>query len=717
MLVSTGGVLTYAWWHAPELIERELRGELESRGFSLVNFSMKRPRGWSFIINRISLVSKDLQIEISGLEFSPASAVGLELSVHINDARVALVSQESSEPSTLDWRTVIGLFRKNIPLVPLIGKISHLELCQQTCFEGEFAWFRNVNHIEAHFEQSSTMTLAEIDPESINISLSGSGEFIFLLNANLQLKNELRLSGQGWFREGTRPFHFDEKEPVRYAVDVESLSAEFSADWPIDGIIADLKQDITGVLLIDASPSWKVQLANSQFSSDQPIGLKIETEHGIIHSTLITDLDIRLENPYLDSSLLSITSGLSCTIDSDIGCLSEKMVITSHEDIYDTRVELTNASIKLHGSDWLASALAESSLFENGKSIFSSLMEVTADNKRILASSSTADFLGLGNVIVNIEHSFLTERGVIAINIEQPAKKFMGIIGYLAIDDFEPHSGTIRINMNLVWDFQADDQPVDLDLKLVANGLDITVGTFELEQGTIDIHLGGWGTLRSTTPANMSWQHIDIGVPVENVESTFDLLLSQTELKLSGQSLVVDVFGGQISSQNFNYDVIEGTGMVNLELDRLELNQILALQQEDFESSGKISGSVPVQINRGTVSVTKGMISAIEPGGFIRYKPGQAVVNMLTGNEQLKVVVETMEDFQYDKLEVELEYSPEGQLVARTTLQGSNPAYENGREVHLNIKLEENIAALLESLRLGDEITRKIGERNSGVKQ
>ncbi len=58
-----------------------------------------------------------------------------------------------------------------------------------------------------------------------------------------------------------------------------------------------------------------------------------------------------------------------------------------------------------------------------------------------------------------------------------------------------------------------------------------------------------------------------------------------------------------------------------------------------------------------------------------------------------------------------LEYSPEGDLVARTALKGRNPAFENGREIHINIKVEENLATLLKGLRLSDELTKKIGEK------
>jgi hypothetical protein len=150
---------------------------------------------------------------------------------------------------------------------------------------------------------------------------------------------------------------------------------------------------------------------------------------------------------------------------------------------------------------------------------------------------------------------------------------------------------------------------------------------------------------------------------------------------------------------------------VNLELEELALDQILALEQEDFESTGSISGSVPVQINKGKVSVTNGMASAVAPGGVIRYKPSESVLGFVAENDALKIVVDAMSDFQYYSLEAVLEYSPEGDLVAITGLKGSNPGYENGRDVHLNVRLEENLKTLLQSLLFSDEVADQIEKK------
>jgi hypothetical protein len=217
----------------------------------------------------------------------------------------------------------------------------------------------------------------------------------------------------------------------------------------------------------------------------------------------------------------------------------------------------------------------------------------------------------------------------------------------------------------------------------------------------------------------MSWQQISVGVPIDDLETSFHLEVEPLRdiFLISGHHLKGKTLGGTFESSDYKYDVINRNGHITLTVAELELNQILALEREDFVSSGRLSGSVPVQIQEGNLSVNKGWISAISPGGRLRYSPGLSVVELAKQNKSLKVVLDAMSDFHYHTLDVELEYSKEGQLIAKTGLKGRNPAYDNGREVHLNLNLvEKNVGALLESLRLTDNVARKIESKtNSGV--
>jgi hypothetical protein len=85
---------------------------------------------------------------------------------------------------------------------------------------------------------------------------------------------------------------------------------------------------------------------------------------------------------------------------------------------------------------------------------------------------------------------------------------------------------------------------------------------------------------------------------------------------------------------------------------------------------------------------------------------------MLLQTGQTKIVLETLSDFQYDSLAVLLSYSPEGNLIANTTLLGRNPAYEAGRDIRFNLSVEQNISTLLRSLRLSEDVERKIQDRS-----
>ena len=84
---------------------------------------------------------------------------------------------------------------------------------------------------------------------------------------------------------------------------------------------------------------------------------------------------------------------------------------------------------------------------------------------------------------------------------------------------------------------------------------------------------------------------------------------------------------------------------------------------------------------------------------------------LISDNASVQVVVDAISDFNYHSLEIELEYSTDGALVANTALKGSNPNYENGRDIHLNLNLVENGGALFLSLRVTEDVTRQIDKR------
>lgn len=77
----------------------------------------------------------------------------------------------------------------------------------------------------------------------------------------------------------------------------------------------------------------------------------------------------------------------------------------------------------------------------------------------------------------------------------------------------------------------------------------------------------------------------------------------------------------------------------------------------------------------------------------------------------MRQVAQALDDFQYDLLSADVTYREGGILVLGLELQGRNPTVEGGRPIHLNIRLEEDIPALLASLQLSGQVSDVIQER------
>ena len=70
-----------------------------------------------------------------------------------------------------------------------------------------------------------------------------------------------------------------------------------------------------------------------------------------------------------------------------------------------------------------------------------------------------------------------------------------------------------------------------------------------------------------------------------------------------------------------------------------------------------------------------------------------------------------LKNFNYTSLRVEPDYDSSGLLLLGLKLQGSNPDLGGGRQVNLNVNLEQNVIQLLQSLRFVDGLNEAIDNR------
>ena len=207
-----------------------------------------------------------------------------------------------------------------------------------------------------------------------------------------------------------------------------------------------------------------------------------------------------------------------------------------------------------------------------------------------------------------------------------------------------------------------------------------------------------------------SWQLSPAGIRIDRLDTGVELRDIATGVAWSGDTVTVEAtrgraLGGSIGTGAFAYRITDGAADVVVDVTGVELARVLALEGGHVSGTGTLNGSLPVEVRDNVPSVVAGRVRAEPPGGVIRVSPTLAGAS---GQPGLDFALRALEDFRYTALEADVAYSGAGDLTLAVRLEGRNPAIEEGRPIHYNVTVTENVPTLLRSLRLQDEVTREI---------
>ena len=189
-----------------------------------------------------------------------------------------------------------------------------------------------------------------------------------------------------------------------------------------------------------------------------------------------------------------------------------------------------------------------------------------------------------------------------------------------------------------------------------------------------------------------------------NFDKPFQGTLDLAQLKVA-------VMGGEVSLAQQSLDLTQAEHILPFMMTDIELAQLLKQHPSaELSGSGRLSGRIPVRIGPREITIETGTLAAIAPGGQLQYRPENTAA-IVGSNKAMKMVVDALNDFHYSVLSSDVSYDNKGTLMLGLKLSGSNPAFEGGRAINLNINLEEDLPALLTSLQLSSQISDKIKQR------
>jgi len=215
--------------------------------------------------------------------------------------------------------------------------------------------------------------------------------------------------------------------------------------------------------------------------------------------------------------------------------------------------------------------------------------------------------------------------------------------------------------------------------------------------------------LRSKSEGSFSLQQLIGGIDIYDIHARLRFLPIKTgplpQIRIN--DFKTSVFDGIISCPKILYDLNHPNSYFSVNIKKINLGALVNLMQKnDLHVSGRVSGTIPITVKGKDISVDDGILYNEPPGGEIRYTPANMNPSGITG-----YALKAVEDFRYNSLKTTAKYAPDGQLDLDISLEGTSPKLETNRPVHLNIHTEQNLPALIQSLRFSKGLTDELDKR------
>ena len=232
------------------------------------------------------------------------------------------------------------------------------------------------------------------------------------------------------------------------------------------------------------------------------------------------------------------------------------------------------------------------------------------------------------------------------------------------------------------------------------------LGVAGLKAGPFTLRVAG-NEIMPVAPVELSLDAVNTGVTLTNLAGTVGKddqgwLLIHADGSALGGELVIDQF------RDFSSDGPLGTVYLN----NIDLAAVVDIAgTEGVSIQGRATAALPLVWQNGMVLVDAGTLRGTP--GFLQYQPS---VDPAAIDQRVSAVAAALSNLHFEQLDADITLDESGVLFLQTSVLGSNPDYENGRQVKLNLTLENNLLSLLKSLQTIESVnlwvTRKFEQQH-----
>jgi hypothetical protein len=341
---------------------------------------------------------------------------------------------------------------------------------------------------------------------------------------------------------------------------------------------------------------------------------------------------------------------------------------------------------------------------------------ISADADKLAIDGDFAPASVPGKFGLAVKHHFATGQGQLAVTPLQPldlnaeSHSLSQLVSPWSYP-FDLLAGNLKLWSQASW---SSKKPFNLTARVKLEDGGGTLANDAVFSGlAFDHELELLPALHSLRAGIIDLKHLDSGVTSSNISTRLSLQTAGTGSlpQLVVQELHGDILGGTFSSDNFIFDLNKKTNHFTIKTSDIDLAKIVETQQLDsIEVTGRVDGTIPIEISEQGLSIEHGALVNAVRAGTIRYNPA-AGSEQLRQNPLTAIALDALKDFRYSHLSADVNFVPDGTLTVDLQLQGTSPGLDTNRPVHLNINTEQNLTALLKSLRFAQGISDRIDEK------
>lgn len=209
-------------------------------------------------------------------------------------------------------------------------------------------------------------------------------------------------------------------------------------------------------------------------------------------------------------------------------------------------------------------------------------------------------------------------------------------------------------------------------------------------------------------PQSLTVRRVDAGIPLFGGVVAVDLPgQGRVEIPEAKWPLA----GGRLAIRNIVLSPDEPFSFLNASLEGLDGGTLATLLDIDgFEADGTLSGQIPLRLTDDGPVIENARLRAVRDG-HLRFRSPAAVDALKGQGGSAELLAQALEDFRYTELELNVDGPLTGEISARATIKGANPALYEGKRIDLNVNLTGDLRELLQSASVISDVPAAIQDQ------